>query len=132
MSQPYSREMLFAYLDDELDDTVTAKIEADLRQSPELRHQLNSLREQRDRGEHSIGAVWRRDRLSCVPREQLNVYLRDAMEPAEKDYVTFHLQTIACPTCLANFEDLKEKQADGVTTKVRRQRYYETSNGDKK
>ena len=74
------REQLHAYLDDALDDTETAQVEKVLRESEALRRLLRSIMQERDRGEHSIGAVWRRERLSCPTREQLGSYLLQALD----------------------------------------------------
>ena len=64
-----------------------------------------------NRGEHSIGAVWRRDRLSCPTRDQLGAYLLQALDPDLIDYIAFHLQTVGCPYCQANLDDLKKVAA---------------------
>jgi hypothetical protein len=122
-----TREQLRAYLDDALDDPETARIEKLLRTSAELRSQLSKARDERDRGEHSLGAVWRRDRLSCLTREQLSGYLHDVLETKLHNYIDFHLKTIACPSCLANLDDLREKQAEPASQTRRRRRYFETS-----
>ena len=124
-----TREHLFAYLDDALDDVETAKIEKLLRASQDLKDRLEQLRDDRDRGEHSLGAVWRRERLSCSTREQLSGYLHGVLEPEMHSYVEFHLKTIACPGCLANLDDLREKQTEPATQTRRRKRYFETSAG---
>ena len=86
-------------------------------------------REERDRGEHSLGAVWRRDRLSCLSREQLGGYLHGVLEKELHQYVEFHLKTIACVGCLANLDDLREKQGEPTAQTQRRKRYFETSAG---
>src|SRR5262245_62276367 len=122
-----TREQLFAYLDDSLDDAETARIEKLLRSSKELQGRLIKVREDRDRGEHSLGAVWRRDRLSCLTREQLGGYLHGVLDKAHHAYAEFHLKTVACPTCLANLDDLREKQAEAAAQSRRRRRYFETS-----
>lgn len=122
-----TREQLHAYLDDSLDDVEEARIEKLLRSSANLRSQLSDVREERDRGEHSLGAVWRRDRLSCMSREQLGAYLHAVLDSNLHDYVEFHLVTIACPTCLANLDDLREKQLEPSAQSRRRRRYFETS-----
>ncbi|WP_020474066.1 hypothetical protein [Zavarzinella formosa] len=129
MAENFSREQLFAYLDDDLDDALTAAIEKCLRESAEFRHRLDKLREDRDRGEHSIGAVWRRERLSCLTREQLTGHLHGILEPSLSAYADFHLKTVACPVCMANREDLREKQAEAGAGSKRRRRYFETSAG---
>ena len=122
-----SREQLHAYLDDSLDDVETARIEKQLRTSEELQTLLKIAREERDRGEHSLGAIWRRERLSCLTREQLNAYLHSVLPDDLAAYADFHLQTIACLTCSANLEDLREKQAETNVQAKRRRRYFENS-----
>lgn len=122
-----TREQLHAYLDDSLDEPETARIEKLLRTSADLRSQLSKVRDERDRGEHSLGAVWRRDRLSCLTREQLSGYLHGVLDADLHNYTDFHLKTIACPSCLANLDDLREKQAEPASQTRRRRRYFETS-----
>jgi hypothetical protein len=122
-----TREQLFAYLDDALDDTEAARIEKLIRGSAAVRTRLNKVREERDRGEHSLGAVWRRERLSCPAREQLGGYLHEVLDGDLQAYIEFHLQTIGCPSCQANLDDLKEKQAESAAQSRRRRRYFEQS-----
>jgi hypothetical protein len=122
-----SREQLHAYLDDALADSDAARIERALRDSDELREQLRVVREEQDRGEHSIGAIWRRERLSCPSREDLNGFLHDIHDPSFKDYIEFHLKTVACATCLANLDDLREKQAQTGTPNRRRRKIFDSS-----
>ena len=130
MSVIINREMLACYLDDALDETEIAQIEQALRNSEPLRQQLKQIIQERDRGEHSVGAIWRRQRLSCPPREQLGSYLLGVLEDDVRDYIQFHLQTIGCAYCLANLADLQTQQhdADGQVKK-RRKRYYQSSAG---
>jgi DNA-binding phage protein len=122
-----TREQLHAYLDDALDDAETARIEKLIRGSAAVRSQLTEVRDERDRGEHSLGAVWRRERLSCPTREQLSSYLHDVLDTDFQAYIVFHLQTIGCPSCQANLDDLKEKQAENAAQVKRRRRYFEQS-----
>jgi hypothetical protein len=125
-----SREMLAGYLDDALGETEIAHVEQELRHSEPLRQQLKQIILERDRGEHSVGAIWRRNRLSCPPREQLGSYLLGVLDDDVRDYIQFHLQTIGCAYCLANLADLQTQQqdADGQVKK-RRKRYYQSSAG---
>src|SRR6476646_7732277 len=55
MPAEVTREQLFAYLDESLDDAEIARIEKLLRTSKALQGQLSKVREERDRGEHSLG-----------------------------------------------------------------------------
>jgi hypothetical protein len=126
----FTREQLHAYLDDALGEAETAKIERALRDSEAMRQRLRIAREERDRGEHSLGAIWRRDRLSCPTREQLNGHLHGILDAEFERYVDFHLTTVACPTCLANLDDLKAKQAETAPQiKRRRRKIFDSSAG---
>jgi hypothetical protein len=122
-----TREQLHAYLDDALDDAEMARIEKLVRASADVRGRLAKARDDRDRGEHSLGAVWRRERLSCLSREQLGGYLHGVLDADLTGYTEFHLKTIGCASCQANLDDLKEKQAESVAQSRRRKRYFETS-----
>ena len=130
MSVIITRELLSGYLDDALSESDIAHIEQELRGSEPLRQQLKAIMQERDRGEHSVGAIWRRHRLSCPPREQLGSFVLGVLDDDVQDYVKFHLQTIGCAFCLANLADLQMQQqdADGQVKK-RRKRYYQSSAG---
>lgn len=126
----FSREHLRAYLDDALTETESARVEQALRSSETLRVQLKGVMQERDRGEHSIGAIWRRTRLSCPTREQLGSFLLEALEPDFQDYATFHLKVVGCPFCQANLADLESRQRDSAPhTQHRRRRYFQSSAG---
>src|SRR2546428_5681777 len=116
-----TREQLSGYLDDSLSDSESAQVEQALRGSDALRRQLRSLMLERDRGEHSVGAIWRRRRLTCPTREQLGSFLLGVHEPDFQDYIDFHLRTIGCSYCLANLADLEALQREN-TTQVRERR----------
>ena len=112
-------DTLRAYLADELPAETLARIEKALRDSAELRSRLEAVRQNRaEPGLHSLGAIWRRARLTCASRQQLGSYLLDALDPDLADYLTFHLEVVACPFCQANLADLKFK-AEAVTPATR-------------
>lgn len=117
-----TREKLDAYLDDALTEGETAQIEQALRASDSLRHLLRTILQERDRGEHSIGAVWRRERLSCPTREELGSYLLQVLEAEHLEYLDFHLSAIGCPYCQANLADLQARQKEPAPTAQQRQR----------
>ena len=130
MSVIINREMLACYLDDALDETEIAQIEQALRNSEPLRQQLKQIIQERDRGEHSVGAIWRRQRLSCPPREQLGSYLLGVLDDDVQDYIQFHVQTIDCAYCLANLADLQALRQESLPkAKERRRRFFESSAG---
>ncbi|HYV34412.1 MAG TPA: hypothetical protein VE988_01835 [Gemmataceae bacterium] len=126
----FTSEQLAAYLDDALSDGETAQVEQALRQSDKLRTQLRTIMTERDRGEHSIGAIWRRQRLTCPTREQLGNYLLQVLDSEQQDYLDFHLQMIGCAFCLANLADLQALQKEPPSqTQRRRRRFFESSAG---
>ena len=126
-----TREQLHAYLDDALSDGELATIEQALRDSEPLRQRLRQVMQERDRGEHSLGAVWRRERLTCPPREQLGSYLLQVLDDSLQEYIAFHLETVACPFCMANLQDLQMLQQEPAPkARERRRRYFESSVGN--
>jgi len=125
-----TREQLHSYLEDCLGEAETAKVEQALRESQPLQKMLRAIMQERDRGEHSVGAVWCRERLSCPTRQQLGSYLLKALDPALQDYIDFHLGTIGCAFCLANLADLRSLQREPAPkAKERQRRYFESSAG---
>ena len=127
---PITREQLAIYLDDVLSDQQSALVEQALRQSEELRHLLREIMAECDRGEHSIGGIWRRQRLTCPSRDQLGSYLLGVLDEGHRGYVEFHLNTVGCAYCFANLADLQAIQEE-PSTKVqgRRRRFFESSAG---
>lgn len=104
-----TRESLRAYVSDALPDAELAAIERALRESPELRALLKDVIEEEDRGEHTAGAIWRRERISCPTRDQLGGYVLGAGDPDLLDYIRFHIEEIGCPYCRANLDDLRSR-----------------------
>jgi hypothetical protein len=129
MSQ-ITREQLHAYLDDALSDPETARVEQALRDDEALRKLLRQAMQERDRGDHSLGSVWRRERLTCPGREQLGSYLLQVLDEAEQGYIDFHVHTVGCPFCAANLADLEELQQEAPRrAKDRRRRFFQSSAG---
>jgi hypothetical protein len=122
-------EVLRAYLADTLPPEELARVEKALRDSAELRARLEEVRENRgDQGLHTLGAIWRRGRLSCPTRQQLGSYLLDALDPELAADLKFHLEVVACPFCQANLADLKAKIGrTTATTQHRRDRILQSS-----
>jgi hypothetical protein len=110
MPGPITREVLRDYLNDALPDEELAAVERELRASAELRDLLRDVLGQEDRGEHTAGAIWRRERVSCPSRDQIRAFLLKAADKDELDYIKFHLDVIGCPFCQANLDDLRELQ----------------------
>lgn len=130
MSARLADSELEAYLDEGLSAAHMARVEQALRADPALHARLTEIIARRDAGVHSLGAIWRRHRLSCPTREQLGSYLLGAMSPDESDYVGFHLEAIGCRYCQANLEDLNaQQQAVNRQAVARRRRYFQSSAG---
>ncbi|QDV80893.1 hypothetical protein [Botrimarina mediterranea] len=127
---PFTDAELHAYLDEAAAPERIAAIEAALRDDDELRERLATLVSGRDAGLHSLGEVWRRNRLTCPSREQLGSHLLGVLPEAHADYVRFHLEVVDCRWCNANVEDLRERhERDGDEAPRRRGKYFESSVG---
>lgn len=121
---------LQAYLDEALSPAEMAAIEAEIRKQPDLLRQLAAINSRRDAGVHSVGEIWRRERLSCATREQLGSYLLGALDGEQSQYLEFHLRTVGCRYCQANLEDLRrQEQETAETVKTRRTKYFQSTAG---
>jgi hypothetical protein len=121
---------LEAYLDEGLPAEAMARIERALRDDPSLAQQLAAINARRDSGVHSVGEIWRRHRLSCPSREQLGNFLLGVLSADVAGYVQFHLKVSGCRICLANLDDLKNRQTDEpATVESRRKKYFQSSAG---
>ncbi len=110
--------LLDAYIDDQLNEQEINRIEKALRDSPELQKRLETIIKDRDQGEHSVGAIWRREHLSCPNREELSSYGCSALDKKRMDYIKFHLEMIGCKACQANLDDLTSLNASGKEKKL--------------
>ncbi len=131
MSHVFTDAELAAYLDESLVAEQMIRIESALRIHPELVDRLIHINRRRDRGQHTLGDIWRRNRISCPAREQLGSFLLGVLEKDEADYIEFHLFEVGCRLCQANAEDL-QMQRDRSTkqdAEVRRRKYFQTSAG---
>jgi len=131
MKQHPSTADLEAYLDEALPEQRLATVEAALREQPELVDKLATIAGRRDAGVHSLGAIWRRQRLSCLSREQLGSFLLGVLDPGHAEYAQFHLDTVGCRYCNASIQDLREQHATADTKAVesRRSKYFQSSAG---
>lgn len=103
-----SSEMLRDFLNEKLPDADMARVEKALRESADLRARLESVKGQVDGGEHTVGAIWRRERVSCMDRDQLGSYLLGAADDDLLAYIKFHVEVVECPECRANLDDLRK------------------------
>ncbi len=121
---------LRAFLDESLPPDQMAAIEFQMRDDSELHQRLAEIRGQQDAGLHSLGAIWRRHRLSCPDRSTMGQYLLGVLDPEDENYIDFHLKRIGCRYCAANIADLEQnrKESEGQV-ETRRQRFFQTSAG---
>jgi hypothetical protein len=131
MRTAFTDAELSAYLDEDLPQDRMASIEQALRDDPALAQRLTHLVGSRDAGVHTVGAMWRRSRLSCPSREQLGSFLLDVLDPAHADYMRFHLETIGCRVCHASLDDLRKQHTaeEQAAKETRRKRYFQSSAG---
>lgn len=129
MNDEFSAADLEAYLDEDLDAIEMARIELRLRDDHPLLQRLESIHRRRDAGIHSLGEIWRRNKLSCPDRETLGSFLLGVLDPDHRDYVSFHLDRIGCRYCQANLEDLRARQEQVEAATERQRRYFQSSAG---
>ena len=126
----FTDQQLQAYLDESLPSDLMADVEQALRDDEAVRDRIVNLAGMREAGVHSLGEIWRKNRLSCPTRQQLGSYVLGVLEPDLQDYVQFHIETVGCRLCLANLEDLKRQSTEQQqTAQTRRRRYFQTSAG---
>ncbi len=122
---PIDDSLLRNYLADALSPEDSARVEKALRDSAELRAQLEDVRQNRADGQiHTLGAIWHRARLTCPSRQQLGSYLLEALDPALASYLQFHLDVVECPFCQANLADLKVQSQAAAAAKASKTRQH--------
>jgi len=119
---------LVAFLDEALSDERATELETRLRDDAALRERLIAVRGRETAGLHTLGAIWRRGRLSCPSREDLGQFLLGTLESDREDYIRFHLTTVRCRYCQANLDDLQAASAADLRQR-RRRKYFQTSAG---
>ncbi|EMI53149.1 hypothetical protein [Rhodopirellula sallentina] len=125
----FSDAELLAFLDEQLGAKLSAAIESALRDDEALRTRLTQLRGQNLAGLHTIGAIWRQERLSCPDRETLRRFLLGELPADHAGYIRFHLSEIGCRVCNANHDDLNQAMRDEQDSTSRRRRMFQTSAG---
>ncbi len=126
---PFTDAELAAFLDEALPPARCAQLEHDLRTDTDLRNRLIEVRGRETAGLHTLGAIWRRNRLSCPARTELGQFLLGTLADEASDYIRFHIGQVGCRYCDANLADLKEASKPDKQPTKRRQRYFQTSAG---
>lgn len=121
-------EELLAYADERLPSESCTAIEQKLRLDSLLSERLTTLLLSRDKGDHSIGDIWRQHRLSCPPRAALAAYVDNRLGDGLSRYFQFHLETIGCRVCAANLADL-QKPDRSTQAETRTQKIFQSSIG---
>ena len=130
MSGEYTTSELEAYLDEALSPAEMAELERALRETPELVQELAAINARRDAGVHTLGEIWRRQRLSCPTREQLGSYLLGVLDAEQAEYISFHIEKTGCRFCRANLDDMRRRQEESnETVTSRRTKYFQSSAG---
>ncbi len=125
----FSDAELTAFLDEALPPGRCSQLEHRLRTDSALRDRLIEIRGRETAGLHSIGAIWRRARLSCPDRSELGQYVLGTLQADAADYIRFHLEEIGCRFCQANLADLRAASQQSDQEAKRRRRYFQTSAG---
>lgn len=129
MVTEFSDDELLAFLDEQLPVERASVLERSMRDSPDLQQRMAAIIRRRDQGGHTVGEIWRRNRLSCPTQSTLGSYLLGVLEDKLSQYVEFHLEAIGCRLCNAVIEELKESQQPKAANETRRTRYFESSAG---
>lgn len=125
-----SDRVLEAFLDESLPPDEAADVERTLRDEPALLERLSELIRRRDLGDHSLGAIWQRNRITCADRSTLGAYLLGVMDDAARRYWDLHLNVVQCRYCRANLDDMRLRTAERKDeATARRRRYFESSVG---
>lgn len=121
---------LEGYLDEALPVEAMVRVERALREKPSLKERLADVSARRDAGVHTIGEIWRENRISCPTREQLGSYLLGVVEDEFADYIAFHIETAGCRFCQANLDDLQAQRTQpSGEADARRRKYFQSSAG---
>lgn len=129
MAVTFSDDELLAFLDEQLPVEKASKLEESLRDSSDMRQRLAALIRRRDQGGHTVGEIWRRNRVSCPTRSTLGSHLLGVLDDSLSQYVEFHLKTIGCRLCNAVVTELEDSRESQPAAATRRKRYFESSAG---
>jgi len=128
--QAITRTMIEQYLHEALPSDRAAAVEKAIRDQPALLVLVAQIRREGDHGEHSVGAIWRRARLTCPSREELLQHLEDILPADRSEFIDGHIRLTTCHLCMATLDDLKQLKADSKSTRdARRKRIVESTAG---
>lgn len=128
MSATFTDEELLTYADEQLPVARATDLERLLRASDELVARLVLLMRDRDCGDQSLGAMWRRGRWSCPPRAVWSAFVDGRLGDGLSQYLMFHVETIGCRICAANLADLQQN-ANPADSEGRVHKIFQSSAG---
>ena len=128
MNGSFTDEELLAYADESLSDGQSVIIERALRAHQPLVERMFRLLSGRDQGEHSLGQIWRRERLSCPSRSVWAAFIDGRLGDGLTQYMQFHVETIGCRVCAANLADLNQRDSS-TENEHRTRKIFESSAG---
>jgi len=127
---PIPDRVLEAFLDELLPAEEAAEVEAQVRNDPSLTLRLAEMIRRRDDGDHSLGSIWQRHRVTCADRSTLGAYLLGVLDDEARRYWDLHLNVVECRYCRANLDDMRLRRSEQKDeTSARRRRYFESSVG---
>jgi hypothetical protein len=62
--------------------------------------------------ENLLTDLWETYRFSCPKRNTIGAYMLGTLEPDWQQYVEFHLNTLGCRFCRANWDDLQSQSRE--------------------
>lgn len=108
----FTNEELLAYVDERLPSPRATEIERQLRVSADLVNRLGMLLQTVERGDVTLGGMWRRGRWSCPPRGVWAAFTGGRLGDGLTQYLQFHLETVGCRICEASVRDLRWNSGD--------------------
>ncbi|HEY0981204.1 hypothetical protein [Schlesneria sp.] len=102
----FTDEELLAYADERLSSERSAEIERALRNERLIQDRFVALLSERDRGQTSVGEIWRQGSLSCPSRSVWEAFVTGRLGDGLTQYLKFHVEVIGCRPCAANLADL--------------------------
>ncbi len=69
--------------------------------------------------ENILTEIWELQRPSCPKRSTIGAYVLGTLDDQWHKYVDFHVNTLGCKFCMANYEDLKAQSSKSQSTKLR-------------
>lgn len=107
MSATFTNEELLAYAEERLPLARAAALEQQIRGSDDLLVRLTQVIQTADRGDVTLGGMWRRGRWSCPPRGVWDAYVAGRLGDGLSQFLRFHVETVGCRICQANLNDLE-------------------------